>query len=147
MEIYERNYMLLKRLFADDDFGAVRAVHYFDGRHRLESVLLQRERYTTVLLLSYSLLDGRRPLVNPVQLKIRVYRDARQAELLHRAPRFSEASFDDEETLKGKWLLNKFLHDLLTRFSRCGAQLVRCDDADRNLINKENGENSRRSFR
>ena len=138
MEIYERNYMLLKRLFADDDPGAARAVHHFDERHRLESVLLQRERYTTVLLLSYSLLDGRRLLAQPVQLKIRVYRDARQAELLHLVPRFSKTPFTGEETLRDKWLLNKFLHRLLTRFSRCGAQLVRYGDTSQGADQQSN---------
>lgn len=136
MEIYERNYMLLKRLFADDDPEAAHAMHYFDKRHRLESVLLQRERYTTVLLLSYSLLDGRRPLVHPVQLKICVYRDARQAELMH-PPRFLQTAFAGEAVLRNKWLLNKFLLGLLVRFNRRGAQLVRCEDAGKSRRGKK----------
>lgn len=129
MEIYERNYVLLKQLFADHDpganFGAARAVHYPDGRHRLESLLLKRERYTTVVVLSYSLLDRRgRPLVHPLQLKICVYRDARQAELLGA----SRTGAGGGKSLKSRWLLNKFLHDVLTRFNRRGACLVRCGD-------------------
>lgn len=130
MELYERNYMLLKGLFADHDpttnsaadSGAQRAVHRFDARRRLESVVVQRERYTTDLLLSYSLHDRRGAAVHPVRLKIRVYRDARQAELL-----YSSAPFTKDESLRDKWLLNKFLNGLLLRFTRRGARLIRCD--------------------
>ncbi len=123
MELYECNYILLKQLFDDHDPGAVHAVDCRDRRYRLESSLLERGPYTTTVLLSYSLLDRRRrPLAQPVRLKIRVYHDARQAELFRPARPLRTAAAD---AIAVRWSLNKFLNGVLTLFSRRGARLIR----------------------
>lgn len=120
MRTYGLNYILLKHLFADLNPGAAYAVHYPDRCHRLESVLLRRDHYTTTLRLTYSLLGrSRRPLVHPVQLTVRVYHDARQAALLP-----SPARPPAEDTMAAKYIGNRFLSNVLTLFHRRGVQLV-----------------------
>ena len=145
LRTYELNYILLKHLFADGNIGAAYAVDYPDLRHRLESVLLRRERYTTTLRLTYSLL-GRacRPLVHPAQLTVRVYHDARQAELLClkrdpccAAARSREASLKafpwdapGEEGMAERCTCNRFLGNVLTLFHRRGIQLTQGEQRD-----------------
>ncbi len=127
MELYERNYMLLKQLFADHDPSVTYAVHYPDRRHRLESTLLERGPYTSTMLLSYSLLNRRHPLVHPVQLKIRVYHDARQAELFRPAEHLTAAavcSGAGHDAVALRWVLNRFLNGVLTMFYCRGSRLV-----------------------
>ncbi len=134
MELYERNYILLKLLFDDHDPGVIRAVHYPDRQHRLESALLERGRYTTTVRLTYSLLDRRgRPLAHPVRLKIRFYGDARQAELFHparhlRSDAAAACGIAGKDTIAIRWALNKFLNELLVLFNRRGVRLARCTE-------------------
>ena len=123
MQIYELNYILLKKILDDCGFNVARSVYYWDKQHCIEVVPLEYERYTTTILLTYSLLDHQaRRLIDPVQLKIRIYHDACQAELFH----FSGCLYDNSSatgksptqgTFNGKWIFNKFLNNILLLFN------------------------------
>jgi uncharacterized protein YqiB (DUF1249 family) len=119
MELYEINYMRFRQLCPGVDGIRCRAVSHVEGALDLHLRILERARYTTTLTLTYYLQDthdyGFVP--NP-NLKIRVYHDARQAEVLSRNPRQTELhihtpglGMDTELVLR--WRLNRFLYKWL----------------------------------
>lgn len=81
--------------------------------------ILQRSRYTTTVLLAYSLLDGdNRETMCALDMKIRVYHDARQVEVLACCRHDSEmpqwlSESACRSTLQWRWRINKFLHKWL----------------------------------
>ncbi|MGI9303589.1 MAG: DUF1249 domain-containing protein [Gammaproteobacteria bacterium] len=106
MELYETNYIYFRRLCPD--LGAVggRAVSRTDGALDLHMDILERCRYTTTVRLTHHLCghDGGERSSPDVQL--RVYNDARQAEIL--TGNGCEQG-DDGSCLLQRWRLNRFL--------------------------------------
>src|SRR5688572_22281934 len=76
MDLYEQNYIRLRRLIPDFDHLTEQAVSTVHGCMDLHYQCLERSPYTTVFILTYryQATDGRK--VEP-DLKIRVYHDAR----------------------------------------------------------------------
>ncbi len=120
MEMYEANYIRLRLLIPD-------LLHWQIGDARVSRVedaldlhvrLLEREKHTATFWLSYVFGhdcpdEGARP-----DLKVRVYLDARQAEVLSRVCRLDEIDIhrphgDAETMLACKWRLNRFLYKWL----------------------------------
>lgn len=114
MELYERNYMALRRLCPT--LGELDGQHVSspEGASPLHLRLLERSRYTTTLDLSQRIGDaGRAPA-----LPVRVYQDARQAEVLltgvHPDGLNCEPVADGRQReLTVCWQANLFLHDWL----------------------------------
>ncbi len=119
MELYEINYMRFRRLCPGLNGIRCCAVSRIEGALDLHLRILERARYTTTLKLTYYLQDtqGYGFVPNP-DLKIRVYHDARQAEVLSRSLRQIELhvhspglGMDTELALR--WRLNRFLYKWL----------------------------------
>lgn len=121
MEMYEANYIRLRLLIPDLlqwQVGDTR-VSKVDQALDLHVRLLEREKHTATFWLSYVFGpdcpdDGARP-----DLKVRIYLDARQAEVLSRICRLDEINImrsqgeDVETMLACKWRLNRFLYKWL----------------------------------
>ena len=117
MDLYEQNYILLELLFANHDPGTTMTMDYPDKRHQLQLTPLEHERYTTTVLLTYSLLNRHRHILTQiVKLKIRIYHDTRQAELFHPSNDPCEdtaVTHGRNKVIAVKWTLNKFLNKVL----------------------------------
>ena len=114
MELYERNYIALRRLCPLLGELQGQQISHPEGMSALHLKLLERTRYTTTLELSQRIGDdGRAPT-----LPVRVYQDARQAEVLltgvHPDGLNCEPVADGRQReLAVCWQANLFLHDWL----------------------------------
>lgn len=114
MELYENNYIFMRRLAPDLDRSRDVVVSRIDGTPDLHMRVLERCAYTSSVLLTHCFQVGEQPEVAP-DLKVRVYHDARVAEVLadshilgfpywrHRCPPHSG-------TLEWRWQVNRFLN-------------------------------------
>ncbi len=129
MDIYEQNYIRLRRLIPD--FGKIgeKAVSTAPGCVDLHYECLQCSRYTTVFRLTYKF-----ETFEP-NLEIRVYHDARVAEVLASNVRSEDAYWDgrlegsslfrtDVRNLRSKWKLNRFLQKWLQYCLQQGHKFV-----------------------
>jgi uncharacterized protein YqiB (DUF1249 family) len=120
MDIYEQNYIRLRRLIPDFEKIGANAVSTAPGSMDLHYECLQRSKYTTVFSLTYKF-----ETLEP-NLEIRVYHDARVAEVLASNVRLEGAYWWDRrhhkvsslfradlQNLQTKWRLNRFLHKWL----------------------------------
>lgn len=118
MDIYEQNYIRLRRLIPDFERIGAQAVSTAPGCVDLHYECLQRSKYTTVFRLTYKF-----ETLEP-NLEIRLYHDARVAEVLACNVPLEDASWDrglripslfrtDLQNLHSKWRLNRFLNKWL----------------------------------
>lgn len=118
MDIYEQNYMRLRRLIPDFERIGAKAVSTAPGSMDLHYECLQRSKYTTVFSLTYKF-----ETLEP-NLEIRIYHDARVAEVLACNVQLEGADLDkrlrvsslfraDLQNLRSKWRLNRFLNKWL----------------------------------
>ena len=118
MELDEENYMRIRRLCPGLDMISQHAVSRVDGTLDLHIQLLDRCKYTTTILLTYYFQESHghwRP--NP-NLIVRIYHDARQAEVLsrsYRSPRSARhiQAWTGQSELANRWNLNRFLYKWL----------------------------------
>jgi uncharacterized protein YqiB (DUF1249 family) len=85
MTLYESNYIRLRRLVPQLDTIAGECTSAVEGDCRLYLRVDGRSRYTTTLTLTYLFETASGPITDP-DLQIRVYHDARLAEVLNSAP-------------------------------------------------------------
>ena len=118
MAIYERNYLLFRQLFPGRDSGVIYRVNFLGQHYRIGYSLLERGPYTSTALLTYSLLDHRkRLLARLANAKIRLYHDARQAEVLcpeRQLRAISGYTGTGTGVVRLRWSLNMFLNKVLT---------------------------------
>ena len=117
MDLYERNYIGIRRLIPVMPPAPIRLVSEVPAGLSLHLDLTERFRYTTELSLTYLFprVDG--PSAEP-DLRIRVYHDARLAEVmgahLRRWPAFEIGDGLGPETqLRCRWRVNRFLYKWL----------------------------------
>lgn len=111
MELYENNYIFIRRLVPELDRLPVDVVSRVAGAVDLRLTIQERCRYTTTLTLTH-VFDG--DVGTSPDLEIRVYHDARTAEVL---PSSSFKSFGlwerqpqpDPRSLAWRWEVNRFL--------------------------------------
>jgi len=118
MEMYEANYIRLRRLCPGLSSLGAQAVSRVNGALDLHAVVLERCRYTTTLVLTYELMGEHGELTADPNLVVRMYHDARQAEVLSRASRrdggeISIEALHSDSALITKWRLNRFLYKWL----------------------------------
>lgn len=114
MELYENNYIYLRRLIPDVDRHADRMVSTIDGSPDLHLEVTERCAYTTNVLLTHCFDREQAPEVLP-DLRVRIYHDARVAEVL---PESSPQGFGggrcavlpSRGTLAWRWEVNRFLN-------------------------------------
>lgn len=137
MSLYESNYIRLGWLI--HDLAALRgtAVSTVDGDCPLHLIIDERSRYTTTLTLTYvfdGAVDGKSAPVSDPDLQIRVYHDARLAEVQscarwHRHAMLESIRSELARDLGDRWLrnvmLNKWLDYCVERGHRFSPQAAR----------------------
>ena len=110
MEMYEANYIRLRLLCGDIRSLPDESISILSsGGVPVQLKMIERSRHTSILLLTYLFTDERRP-----DLKIQVYHDSRQADVISRSCRFSKKNIQSWESgedsiLLCRWRLNRFL--------------------------------------
>ncbi|MEJ2686638.1 MAG: DUF1249 domain-containing protein [Gammaproteobacteria bacterium] len=117
MEVYEQNYIRLRRLVPDLSAIGPVAVSRVDGALDLHLRIVERCKYTTTLTLTYQFQDelGRFPAPD---LQARIYHDAQAAEVIAcgRLKGVRSAEYDrrhKQYSLAEKWQINRFLQKWL----------------------------------
>ena len=125
MALYDDNYIRFKQLVSqlDELEGESRSIKFADITLHLQ--ILQRSRYTTTVLLTYMLDLGNEEITRTPDLKIRLYHDAHQAEVMS-CCRNDPDTFEWLEksacksTLQWRWRMNRFLHKWLNHCLKIG---------------------------
>ncbi|MGQ0501639.1 MAG: DUF1249 domain-containing protein [Panacagrimonas sp.] len=121
MDLYERNYKLVQRLIPELDAPFETAVSRSGSDLPLHLSVLERDRYTLTLRLTYEFVDASGTRRQP-DIVVRAYRDAGVAEALecsHRPPWQAQEEGDPKAGafLSGQWrrnlMLGKWLEYLL----------------------------------
>ena len=117
MELYELNYIQLRRLVPD--LGALQdhSVSKVNGAIDLHLRIRERTRYTTTMNLSHQFAEGDDLCLAP-DVVVRVYHDAQLAEVISHSRRrdWREAGYDrfrSRYSVEAKWQVNRFLHKWL----------------------------------
>lgn len=124
MELYEQNYILLRRMLPDIDELPDYWVSRVAGHLDLHLWVVERAKFTTTLRLSYQF-HGRdnREEYEP-DLTVRIYHDARSAEamsaIVHGKPRKTAGQMQQASTLQWRWSLNRFLYRWLRYSAHIG---------------------------
>jgi hypothetical protein len=118
MELYETNYIRMMCLCPGLHGLTHNLVSSVDGALDLHLQLLERSKYTTTILLTYYIKDDLGRLKPEPNLVIRIYHDARQAEVLSRSYRrvrreIEASNSQGSPELNNKWILNRFLYKWL----------------------------------
>ncbi|MBS3785657.1 MAG: DUF1249 domain-containing protein [Gammaproteobacteria bacterium] len=113
MELYENNYIFLRRLIPQLDHGDDVMVSSISHGPDLHLAIEERCAYTTTLALTHQFAEVLAPETLP-NLRLRIYHDARVAEVMpHSAPEgFAGGSIRPTSgmgTLAWRWQVNRFL--------------------------------------
>ncbi len=114
MDLYENNYMRLRRLIPDLSKLPDSAVSRLPGCLSLHMAILERTKFTTTLCLTYYFEEGDQYVAEPA-LTIRVYHDANQVEVLTGHLKHGRQQYDHipAKAKKIKWKFNRFLYKWL----------------------------------
>ena len=110
MDMYEENFIKLRKLVPEIDLINESSVSTSHGHLDLHLKILERSKFTTTLLLSYCFDDAGKKRMEP-NLKIRIYHDASLAEVMSGRLHHGRLVLDNvpSDSLKEKWTLNRFL--------------------------------------
>jgi uncharacterized protein YqiB (DUF1249 family) len=114
MDMYENNYMRLRRLIPDLARLPGRSISHLPGCLSLHVTVLERTRFTTTIYLTYYFEEATKSVAEPA-LTIRLYHDAHQAEVLTGHLQHGRQHYDHipGKAKKIKWKLNRFLYKWL----------------------------------
>lgn len=110
MDMYEDNFIKLKKLIPHIERVEGSCVSKAEGHLDLYLKIIERSRYTTTFSLSYCFNDDTAERMEP-NLKIRIYHDAGLAEVMSGKLHHGRLVLDNlpADALKQKWQLNRFL--------------------------------------
>ena len=134
MELYESNYLRLRRLCPDVNSVNRHQISQLDRGSDLHLELIERTPYTTQLRLTYLFSDiSTGAALREPDVLIRMYHDARQAEVLerycrHRGELFAQAAAPQVPDLLCRWRYNRFLFKWLGFLLRQGHQFPQRQD-------------------
>ncbi|NJM13167.1 MAG: DUF1249 domain-containing protein [Synechococcaceae cyanobacterium SM1_2_3] len=127
MDLYERNYINLRRLLPTMPAAQTAAISQVPGGLDLHLRIIERCRYTSELILTYQFDQGDGGIASEPNLCIRVYHDARLAEVLaaypRRHPSFhapANGRLTSSAALLTRWQMNRFLFKWLSYCLRQG---------------------------
>ena len=128
MDLYERNYIHIRRLMPTMPPVAAARISQVSGSLDLHLHMIERSRYTSELCLTYQFVHGEGATIAEPNLRIRVYHDARLAEVMAAHPRhYAALTADrwsgtglDSRALRDRWRVNRFLFKWLTYCLRQG---------------------------
>jgi len=104
MELYENNYIFLRRLVPQLDGRRDAQVSSIDRGPDLHLEVIERCAYTTTVLLTHRF-SGVEALESLPDLRVRIYHDARVAEVMPDGERVA-----GNGTLASRWVTNRFLN-------------------------------------
>ena len=120
MDLYERNYIYIRRLLPTMPPIHAKCVSQAPGGMDLHLHIIERCRYTSELILSYQFGQADGAILAEPNLRIRVYHDARQAEVMIAHPRRHPVFILDaiapertDDPLFVRWRINRFLYKWL----------------------------------
>jgi uncharacterized protein YqiB (DUF1249 family) len=124
MELYERNYIQLRRMIPDLDAVPRQACSVLPGALDLHLDILERCKYTTTLSLTYYFEDAEGRFPAP-EIQVRIYHDAQLAEVIscgrrHGVRHREFDRFRTDASLDRKWRFNRFLQKWLAYSLRQG---------------------------
>ncbi len=110
MDMYEDNYIKLRKLIPQLQEIENTAISTSTGHLDLHLTIVERSKYTTTLRLSYCFPENNEIRLEP-NLKIRIYHDAGLAEVMSGKLHHGRLVLDHlpADALKQKWQLNRFL--------------------------------------
>ncbi len=110
MDMYEDNFIKLKKLIPHIESIESSSLSTSEGHLDLYLKIIERSRFTTTLLLSYCFNDDDNLRMEP-NLKIRIYHDAGLAEVMSGKLHHGKLVLDNlpSDALRQKWQLNRFL--------------------------------------
>ncbi|VAW59716.1 hypothetical protein MNBD_GAMMA08-1174 [hydrothermal vent metagenome] len=110
MDMYEDNYMKLRKLIPELDKIKTSAISTSAGHLNLHLEIVERSKFTSTLRLSYCFTEQGETRLEP-NLKIRIYHDAGLAEVMSGKLHHGKLVLDHlpADALKQKWQLNRFL--------------------------------------
>ena len=125
MEMYEGNYIRLRKLLGDKDSMPSVAVSRITNGMDLYLQVLEQTKYTSTIALTYYFSGAEEGFLTHPNLKIRIYYDALQAEVMSQAykrrdPNFHAFNHKVDPTLLKRWRMNRFLYKWLSYCDRQG---------------------------
>ncbi|MGH1536890.1 MAG: DUF1249 domain-containing protein [Gammaproteobacteria bacterium] len=125
MEMYEGNYIRLRKLLGEKDSMPEVAVSRISEGMDLYLQVLDKTRYTSTIALTYYFSDLEEGVLAYPNLKLRVYYDALQAEVMSQAykrrdPNFHAFNHQIDPSLMKRWRMNRFLYKWLSYCDRQG---------------------------
>ena len=115
MDLYERNYMLVRRLVPEMPAAGIWEVSRVDDGLDLHLSIEARHNYTSDFRLTYRFQRAGSEAEEPA-LRVRIYHDARAAEVmgahLRHQPAFSRVNGSSD--LLERWRVNRFLYKWLS---------------------------------
>jgi len=136
MDLYERNYINIRRLLPVMPPALVERVSRTPGGMDLHLSVTERCRYTSELILTYQFGQDDGSTIAEPNLWIRVYHDARQAEVMAAHPRHRPTFAIDALAhhrpehipLATRWRINRFLYKWLSYCLRQGHRFAASPD-------------------
>ncbi len=136
MDMYEENYIKLRKLVPDLQQMPEHSVSHSPGHLDLHLHIQERSKYTTTLFLSYRFKHDHQTHLEP-NLKIRVYHDAGLAEVMSGRLHHGRLVLENlpADARRQKWQLNRFLakwlrYCLRQKHGFVSAQQVMSDDVE-----------------
>ncbi|MEJ2114854.1 MAG: DUF1249 domain-containing protein [Gammaproteobacteria bacterium] len=125
MEMYEGNYIRLRKLLGNKDDMSVVAVSRIPRGMDLYMQVLEHTKYTSTIALTYYFSDAEEGFLAYPNLKLRIYYDALQAEVMSKAykrldPNFHVFNHQQDPSLLKRWRMNRFLFKWLSNCDRQG---------------------------
>lgn len=110
MDLYENNYLRLRKLVPDLSALPVDSLSQLPGCLSLHLTILERSKFTTTFSLTYLFKEGDQSSAEPA-LTIRIYHDANIVEVLNGHLQHGRQHYDhvSDSAIKIKWKLNRFL--------------------------------------
>jgi len=129
MEMYEGNYIRLRKLLGDKTCMPEVAVSRVREGMDLYLQVLEKTKYTATIVLTYYFSDAEKGFLPYPNLKIRIYYDALQAEVMSQSyrhklspsdPNYRAFNHTEDPALIKRWRMNRFLYKWLAYTDRQG---------------------------
>ena len=143
MEMYEANYIKIRKLCGTTRSLPPVAVSRISKGMDLYLQVLENTKYTSTLILTYYFTEPDLGFHAYPNLKLRIYYDALQAEVMSQAYRRQDPDFQafnhaSSPSLLKKWRMNRFLYKWLSFCNRQGHSFQTDNPHRQNLILTEN---------
>ncbi|MEM7400633.1 MAG: DUF1249 domain-containing protein [Pseudomonadota bacterium] len=149
MEMYEGNYIRLRKMLGKKVSMPEVAVSRIAKGMDLYLQVLEQTKYTSTIALTYYFADTDQGFLAYPNLKIRIYYDALQAEVMSQSyrrknklndPNFHAFNHQLDATLLKRWRMNRFLYKWLHFCDRQGHSFILHQKARQNRLITKNVE-------